>query len=157
MIKFVEKKYSRVPENERFIPPPEWNIPESWKQYRKIFDVIPLGSYTRDYNNRTGSIWRKEWRKDVKRVRKEISDGHIHHDKIPGTTLTHYYPSESESGKRYYVSKFINGNDRLMYNTYAPRLIQMEEGKDPVVYYKIELKFCIGHTHYNGRKFSENR
>lgn len=94
-------------------------------------------------------------RKDLKKVRKEITDRYIFEDKISGTTLTHYYPSESEPGKRYYISKFINGSDRLMYNIYAPRLIQIEEGKDPIIYYKIELKFCIGHTHYNGRKFSE--
>ena len=154
MIKFVEKKYSRVPGNERFVQPPEWNIPESWKQYKKVFDIIPLPSYDRDFNSRTDTIW-KEWRKDVKRVRKEISDGYTNEDRNPGTTLTHYYPSESIPGKRYYVSKNINGNDRLMYDIYAPRLIQMEEGKDPVIYYKIELKFCIGHTHRSGKKFSK--
>lgn len=59
MIKFVEKKYSRVPENERFIPPPKWIIPDSWKQYRDYINIIQLSSYTRDFNKRTGPIWKK--------------------------------------------------------------------------------------------------
>lgn len=128
MIKFVEKKYSRIPENERFVQPPKWIIPESWKRYKDYIDIIQLLSYTRDFNKRTGPIWR-EWRKDLKKVRKEITDGYIFDDRVQGTTLTHYYPSESEPGKRYYVSKFINGSDRLMYNIYAPKLIKMEEEK----------------------------
>ena len=146
MIRFVEKKYSRIPEEEKFLPPPEWSIPEKWKRYDKFLDVIPLGSYSQEFNTRTSDIW-KEWRKDVKRVRKEISNGYTHDDRIPGTTLTHYYLSESEPGKRYYVSKKINGPDRLMYNIYAPELIYTNNEEDPIVYYKIELKFCIGHTH----------
>ena len=154
MIKFVEKKYSRVPGNERFVQPPEWNIPESWKPYKDYIDIIPLPSYDRDFNSRTDTIW-KEWRKDVKRVRKEIAQGYTHKDRNPGTTLTHYYPSESIPGKRYYVSKNINGNDRLMYDIYAPELAYLNDNKEPIVYYKVNLKFCIGHTHRSGKKFSE--
>lgn len=38
---------------------------------------------------------------------------------------THYYPSES-SPDRYYISKDINPNDRLMYDLYKPKLIEIE-------------------------------
>lgn len=81
MIKFVEKKYSNpIPEEERFLPPPKWNIPDNWKNFANVIDVIPLPSYDRDFDSRTGDIWR-EWRKDVKRVRKEISKGYTHEDR----------------------------------------------------------------------------
>ena len=121
MIVFRQKQYV-IPDEERFIRPTPFMIPNEWIDYKFEFEIIESGSYKREINSRTESIW-KEWRKDLKRVRKEISNYHIYDDdpRNLGISKTHYYPSESELGKRYYTSKNINGGDRLMYDIYAPR------------------------------------
>ena len=155
MIVFRQKQYV-IPDEERFIRPTPFMIPNEWIDYKFEFEIIESGSYKRETNSRTESIW-KEWRKDLKRVRKEISNYHIY-DNDPrnlGISKTHYYPSESELGKRYYTSKNINGGDRLMYDIYAPELTIDEETGEKCIYQKIILLHCIGYTHRNGKKFSE--
>lgn len=42
-----------------------------------------------------------------------------------------------------------------MYDIYAPELTIDEETGEKCIYQKIILLHCIGHTHRNGKKFSE--
>lgn len=153
MITFKQKQYV-IPEEERFVKPEPFRIPNEWSIYGIKIDVKEAGSYTNEVKQRKDSIW-TEWRKDLKRIRKEISDGYIYKDKYSNSSDTHYYPSESEFGKRYYTSKSINGGDRLMYDIYAPELITSSEMNKSIVVIKVILRYCIGHTHRNGRKFSK--
>ena len=151
MIVFKQKQYV-VPGEEKFVRPTPFPIPNTWIGYRVNLNIVESDSYKNELKQRISPIW-KEWRKDLKRTRREISEGFIYQDKTVGSSDTHYYPSESESDKRYYTSKSINGGDRLMYDIYAPELIINEEGN--LIIIKIVLLHCIGHTHRNGKKFSE--
>lgn len=155
MIISKQKQYV-IPEEERFVKPSPFIIPNEWIDYKFEFEIIESGSYKKETNLRSGPIW-KEWRKDLKRIRKELSNYHIYDDSPENGEIskTHYYPSESIPGKRYYTSKNINGGDRLMYDIYAPELTIDEETGEKCIYQKIILLHCIGHTHRNGRKFSE--
>lgn len=155
MITFKQKTYV-VPSEERYVQPIPFNIPREWMEYRFDLSIRELSSYTREVNSRVGPMW-KEWRKNLKRIRKEIKEYNIYQD-APGSNPpsdTHYYPSESEAGKRYYTSKSINGTDRLMYDIYSPKLIQNPDTGEFYVEQIVTLNFCIGHTHRNGKKFSE--
>lgn len=155
MITFKQKNYV-IPEEERFVKPRPFPIPDEWKQYEFRMEIVELSSYKREVNSRTGSMW-KEWRTNLKRVRKEIKEKHVYDDdpksRIPSDT--HYYPAESEERRRYYTSKSINGTDRLMYDVYSPRLTKDLETEEMYILQLITLNFCIGHTHRNGKKFSE--
>lgn len=155
MIIFKQKQYV-IPEEERFVKPTPFIIPNKWIDYKFEFEIIESGSYKKEANLRSGPIW-KEWRKDLKRARKEISNYHIYDDSPENNEIskTHYYPSESIQNKRYYTSKNINGGDRLMYDIYAPELTIDEETGEKCIYQKIVPLHCIGHTHRNGRKFSK--
>ena len=156
MITFRQKQYV-IPSEEKFVKPNPFNIPNEVVNYKFEFKIIESESYKRELKSREGTIW-KEWRKDLKRVRKELSSYYIYDDDLKnyGISKTHYYPSESVSGKRYYVSKNINGNDRLMYDIYAPEIAIDEDTKEKCLYQKVVLLHCIGHTHRNGKKFSKN-
>ena len=153
MIIFKQKQYV-IPEEERFVKPAPFRIPNDCDIFR--MDIIESGSYERELKSRSGPMW-SEWLKDLRRARKEIKKGYIYDDNPENLEIskTHYYPSESELGKRYYTSKNINGGDRLMYDIYAPELTIDEETGEKCIYQKIILLHCIGHTHRNGRKFSE--
>ena len=155
MITFKQKTYV-VPEEDRFVTPDPFVIPREWEEYQYKPEIIELSSYKREVNSRTGPMW-KEWRANLKRIRKEIHDLYFYEDdpRSRVSSDTHYYPSESEAGKRYYTSKSINGTDRLMYDVYSPILIKDPNTGDIVISQKITLNFCIGHTHRNGKKFSE--
>lgn len=155
MITFRQKTYV-VPAEDRFAKPDPFPMPSEWEQYRFRLDIIELASFKREVNSRTGPMW-KEWRKNLKRVRKELNNYYIYDDDYGSQPLsdTHYYPAESEIGKRYYTSKSINGTDRLMYDIYPPELSQDPDTGKLFIMQKITLNFCIGHTHRNGKKFSE--
>ena len=154
MILFKQKQYV-IPEEERFVKPTPFQINSEWLDYNFEFEIIEADSYKNELKQRISPIW-KEWRKDLKRIRKEITTYHIYDDDPKNHIVsdTHYYPSESEIRKRYYTSKSINGTDRLMYDIYAPELTVDEETGEQTIYQKIVLLHCIGHTHRNGKKFS---
>lgn len=61
MIVFRQKQYV-IPDEERFIRPTPFMIPNEWIDYKFEFEIIESGSYKRETNSRTESIW-KEWRK----------------------------------------------------------------------------------------------
>lgn len=159
MIKFVQKQNSfPIPENERFIKPPKFKIPEEWEKFQKVLKIEEASSYKRDLKSREqpSGVW-DDWRRKLKVVRKEVTQGFIYDDKIPETTKTHYYPSESNLKTRLYTSKFIGPSDRLMYDIYAPILVEdVNAPEGYVVLQRIVLLFCAGHTHRNGKKFSQD-
>ena len=152
MITFRQKQYV-IPEEQKFVRPEPFRIPNDWSIYEIKVEVKESETYTNEVKQRKDFVW-KEWRRDLKQIRKEISDGYIYKDRYLNSSDTHYYPSESEVGKRYYTSKSINGNDRLMYDIYAPELIT--NSNRSIVVIKVILRYCIGHTYRNGRKFSKN-
>ena len=57
MIVFRQKQYV-IPDEERFIRPTPFMIPNEWIDYKFEFEIIESGSYNkREINSRTGSIW----------------------------------------------------------------------------------------------------
>lgn len=97
----------------------------------------------------------KAWKNNYSPVLKSIKQGYVYEDRLPGER-THYYPDDSEKGKRYYVSKDINPNDRLMYDVYAPEIRKDKNGNDIVVQ-EVHLLHCSGHIDRKGKRFSETQ
>lgn len=138
-------------ENDSFQQPKPFPIDSSWISAEYPVKVViedSSSSYQRDYKSRQMS---PEWRKEIKNLRRKIKAGYMYED-CDSSERTHYYPSES-SPDRYYISKDINPNDRLMYDLYKPKLIEIE-GEQCVVI-RVVLRYCAGHTHRNGKKFSQ--
>lgn len=147
--KFYTSKSSDT--NDRCIPPPKFPIPKEWKDegYEEKLYIHPDSTFTREYNKRKDF---KIFRDEVKIVQKDFKEGAIYEDGNGRKTRTHYYPEESTK-YRLYCSKDINGSDRLMYEIFAPKLEEID-GK-LVIVTEVILRFCSGHTHKNGKKFSE--
>lgn len=139
-----------VEESERFIEPPAFPIDSDWEKYPLKIKIEESNSYKKDYKSREHF---KIFRDQVKEVRKSIKKGYIYTDLNP-KEKTHYYKSDSIPEKLLYVSKNINLQDRLMYEIYAPELIE-GEGEDSFIQILIKLRFCSGHTTRKGKKFSE--
>lgn len=141
-----------VDSGDKFVTPSPFPINSEWRNYPIRFIVIDnVSSYQRDYKSRQIS---SEWRKAVRTLRNAIKLGYIYSDHDP-SERTHYYPDESETG-RYYLSKDINPNDRLMYDVYKPELVEDPETGGKFIQIKIIFRFCAGHTHRSGKKFSQN-
>lgn len=149
---FVEKDDNY----DKFVLPKPFPINQDWIKagYSIKIEVDDNSkSYQKDYKSREIS---EEWRKAVKKIRRSIKSGHIYDDG-DSSERTHYYPADSKPGKRYYVSKDINPNDRLMYDLHAPILYTNPKTGETYIQLKVALLFCAGHTKRNGKKFSETQ
>ncbi len=69
MIVFKQKQYV-VPEEERFVRPTPFSIPNTWIGYQVNLKIVESDSYKNELKQRISPIW-KEWRKDLKRTRRE--------------------------------------------------------------------------------------
>ena len=147
LIRRIKKFTDR--EDSHISPPP-------FLPYRKDvpvkLDIKSTKEFEKEWASR--STQSREWTKEAKRVRNSIKSGYIYSDGNP-SEHTHYYKDES-TGTMYYVSKDINSNDGLMYSIYAPEPIFDENNNLTEFIIKIRLLFCTGHTHRNGKKFSQN-
>lgn len=70
MITFKQKQYV-IPEEERFVKPVPFRIPNEWSIYGVKIDVKESGSYEKEVKQRKDSIW-KEWKKILKELEKKF-------------------------------------------------------------------------------------
>ena len=148
-----------VEEDDRFIVPHPFPLPPGGEKFSVRYEVVgenvEKGSkptkFMKERDERI-KLGGSPWKKAYKSVMKSIKSGYIYIDGVVGER-THYYPDES-TNDIYYVSKDINGNDRLMYDVHRPEIREVENG-EKVVVIEIHLRYCSGHTHRDGKKFSK--
>lgn len=139
-----------VDREDRFYKPTPFDINPKWENYPSGVVINTTKEFDKEYEQRAklSSVWKQR----VRSLRRSLVENNIYDDKEP-SEMTHYYKEES-TNKRYYVSKDINSNDRLMYDVREPYLDKDENG-DPVVITEVTLRHCTGHTHRDGKKFSQ--
>lgn len=148
-------------EEDKFLVPRPFELPPGGKGLPIYYDVVGENvekgqkptTFMKERDERI-KVCDGPWKDSYKPVLKSIKMGFIYSDRDP-KERTHYYPDEG-TNDIYYVSKDINGNDRLMYDIHKP-VIEKTASGDDVVIIKIQLRYCSGHTHRNGKKFSETQ
>ena len=152
MITFKQKNYV-IPEEERFVKPRPFPIPDEWKQYEFRMEIVELSSYKekstlgQDLCGKNGelilNVLEKKSKKNTFTMMTQKAEFHLIHIII------------RQRVRKGEDIKSINGTDRLMYDIYNPRLTKDPETEEMYILQLITLNFCIGHTHRNGKKFSE--